>query len=207
MMLQEWRARYAGITLETPDPAYPLVYILTSHRLPGQPLRDLEGLEDYRVTSTMLQAHYRPTVWIAPRVNRDDWTRAEYMAHAVDHEMYYLSLARAIGLGPLAAIVRDIAPLDRLVACVNDLNQIPLAHWDANHGRVCGLVRHELMARSWSGQPLPARSICWSISESVCVLKAVARALALQPVCPNCQQWQRENGDCLNECKRRGFAP
>ncbi len=28
-------------------------------------------------------------------------------------------------------------------------------------------------------------------------------------VCPNCGQWQRpENGgDCLNECRRRGFAP
>lgn len=28
-------------------------------------------------------------------------------------------------------------------------------------------------------------------------------------VCPNCEQWQRgENGgDCLNECRRRGFAP
>ena len=27
-------------------------------------------------------------------------------------------------------------------------------------------------------------------------------------VCPNCGQWQRwGNDDCLNECRRRGFAP
>ena len=27
-------------------------------------------------------------------------------------------------------------------------------------------------------------------------------------VCPNCGQWQRwSNDDCLNECRRRGFAP
>jgi hypothetical protein len=27
-------------------------------------------------------------------------------------------------------------------------------------------------------------------------------------VCPNCEQWQHaSNGDCSNECVRRGFAP
>jgi hypothetical protein len=25
--------------------------------------------------------------------------------------------------------------------------------------------------------------------------------------CPNCGQWQRGNGDCMNECVKRGFAP
>jgi RNA polymerase subunit RPABC4/transcription elongation factor Spt4 len=34
-------------------------------------------------------------------------------------------------------------------------------------------------------------------------------AMAANPVCPNCGQWQHagNGGDCLNECKRRGFAP
>lgn len=33
-------------------------------------------------------------------------------------------------------------------------------------------------------------------------------AMASNPVCPNCGQWQHagNGGDCLNECKRRGFA-
>lgn len=36
--------------------------------------------------------------------------------------------------------------------------------------------------------------------------KADARANA-STVCPNCGQWQHAStGDCLHECKRRGFA-
>lgn len=27
----------------------------------------------------------------------------------------------------------------------------------------------------------------------------------VRPICPNCGQWQN-GGDCLNECKKRGFA-
>lgn len=29
---------------------------------------------------------------------------------------------------------------------------------------------------------------------------------AERPVCPNCEQWA-DNGDCFNECAKRGFAP
>jgi hypothetical protein len=33
------------------------------------------------------------------------------------------------------------------------------------------------------------------------------RCVSPQTVCPNCDQWQHaSSGDCLNECRRRGFA-
>lgn len=182
MTFQEWRARYSGIKVDQVHADLP-VFIVCDRGLPGGPLRDLYGLSDYRVTSDMLKASYGPTVWLAPRVDRDDWTRAEYMDHLIDHESYYLSIARAIGYQGLAQMVRHIAPLDQVVAHVNDLNRIPLARWDGMDRSVRGLITARnkdrgIMARSWSGQPLPAGTICWSLSESVCVLKAVARQMA-----------------------------
>jgi hypothetical protein len=178
MTFQEWRARYAGITIKTPDPAWPMVYMICDRLLLGRPLRELATLSDYRITSAMLKSHYGPTVWIAPRVERDDWTRAEYMAHLIDHETYYLSLARVIGYHALVRMVQDIAPIDQLVEHVNDLNRIPLARWDGMDRSVRSMITSQIMDRSWCGQPLPPRTICWSLSESVCVLKAVAREMA-----------------------------
>lgn len=183
MTLQEWREAYPGISLVTPDPQWPMVYMITDRALPGQTLRELATVTDYAITCDMLKAHYGPTVWIAPRVDRDDWTRTEYMAHAIDHQTYYLSLARAIGYKGLSCMVLNIAPLDQLIACVDDLNRIPLARWDGYGDAVRAMVSEvnhsrNIMARSWCGQPLPPHTICWSLSESVCVLKAVARELA-----------------------------
>lgn len=180
MTFAEWRQRYSGVEVQL-TAAAPTVYMISDRLLPGGPLADLRELTDYMVTTEALEAHYGPTIWIAPRVERDDWTRAEYLNHCCTHHAYYMGIAKRIGIGELESLVRVIASPVQLVQHINDpmLNRIPLAKWDALHPAVQSLVRMRnratsIMALSWNGQVAPG-TICWSMSESVCVLKAVAR--------------------------------
>lgn len=187
MTLAEWRGRYSGVQVQ-PYPNVPDVYMVSDRLLPGGPLKDLRELSDYWVTGEALEAHYGPTVFIAPRQpERDDWTRADYMDRRVSHETYYLSLARCIGLKAIASVVLSrIGDRDKLASALQQdgaFNGISLARWDSLDPTIRGYVSERnrsngIMARSWCGQPLPPHTICWSLSETVCVTKAVARYLA-----------------------------
>ena len=194
MTFAQWQEKYPKIPIVYPHAEAPEVALI-SGRDPlingggttwDPPMFALFTLEDYHVTSSNV---HRGTVWLAPKVTRDDWTRTDYMCSRVSHEEYYQSLARLIGWQVIAGIVLrtigDRAYLRRHLDSDQHLNGIPLAYWDALHDRVRRLVSEQnrsksIMARSWCGQPLPPHTICWSQSESVCVLKAVARALALE---------------------------
>lgn len=109
-------------------------------------------------------------------------TRTDYMAGRVTHQQYYSGLADVIGRAALTRIVlRHVAPLERLRAS-NDphLNDLPLDRWDRCDALVRPLISHNagaVMAVSWEGQPLKPKTYCWSLNETVCVLKAVARDL------------------------------
>ena len=117
-------------------------------------------------------------------MNRDD-----YMNGTIDHETYYRHLADTIGRERIEKLVRHIATPDHLKAKMagdEHLNNIPLHRWDALHPSVLQLVRENgpaVMAVSWPANaekrvPLPFGSVSWSLSESVCVLKAAARRMA-----------------------------
>lgn len=182
MTLQEWRQHYRGVKV-TSYPDDPEVFMVSSQLLPGGPLTDLHQLSDYTVTDENIQAHYGSTVWIAPKQVRA-WTRQDYMNHRVSHHDYYLAVADAIGRNVIERLVHCIADRDRLrreVERDKHLNGIPLARWDGMHEAVVLAVQQrgsEVMAVSWSGQLLTPKTIYWSMSESVCVLKAVAREIA-----------------------------
>ena len=115
-------------------------------------------------------------------MNRDD-----YMNGAVDHHTYYLAVADAIGRDYLQRIVLTIAPLEQIRAALEsdaNLNNIPLPKWDSMNVCVLQAVRERgkaVMAISWSDKArhnLRDGTVCWSLSETVCVLKAVARRMA-----------------------------
>jgi hypothetical protein len=190
MTFAEWQQTYPGIRVSQPMKDAPEVYHVEGRDPLNQggptvfdaPMRALFDLSDYRVTAD--NAH-RGWVFLAPRVDRDDWTRDDYMNHRIDHETYYLSLARLIGFEAIASYVRNIATPEQIARALDTeraLNTIPLQKWDALHDPIRRLVAERnrergIMARSWCGQPLQPGTICWSMSESVCVAKAVARAM------------------------------
>lgn len=115
-------------------------------------------------------------------------TRREYMAGAVTHQDYYCAIADALGRQAVEAIVRTVATNDLLrerLQADPHLNNIPLPLWDMQHGRVLNLVRDHgraVMAISWDGR-VPAGKVCWSLSDTVCTLKAAARRL-VEASCP-----------------------
>lgn len=188
MTLQEWRAAHPRAAVEPTKDAPDVITVsvgdpFLEHRQPDPTIaRELAGLSDYMLTSELPM---RGTYWLAPKVDRDDWTRTDYMAARCSHEAYYLSLARLIGYEAIARLVLSyVANRERLARYAADphLNNIPLARWDALHGFILQMVSEQnrskgIMARSWCGQPLQPGAICWSLSESVCVAKAVARHL------------------------------
>jgi len=107
--------------------------------------------------------------------------RADYMSGAVDHQTYYLALADVIGRAGLEQIVSWVAPLEKLRAALESekhLSAIPLGKWDACDPGVRSMVARNaaaVMAVSWSGHDFGnPRAYCWSLCETVCVLKAVA---------------------------------
>jgi hypothetical protein len=111
-------------------------------------------------------------------MNRDD-----YMNGTVDHQTFYCAVADAIGRKVVEHLVLRVAPLDRIrEALTTDehLNNIPLARWDSQHDILRQHVTHkEVMPISWSARsPLQPGMICWSLSDTVCTLKAAARRMA-----------------------------
>lgn len=111
----------------------------------------------------------RPT---DPRTQR--WTRAQYMDRVIDHHTYYLSLAYEVGYEYLEACVKAIASPERLGQLLDEgdtsLNKIPLQRWDNFHVGIFHRANTPGV-RKYAGAG-------WSQSESVCVLKAVARHIA-----------------------------
>lgn len=109
--------------------------------------------------------------------------RRDYMDRKVTHSEYYGALADAIGR---EAIARMVLPLiDGLTAehltIDPHLNRIPLRRWDMLHGSISAMVARDaarIMAISWDGAPLASpRHYVWSLADSGCVAKEVARAI------------------------------
>lgn len=85
--------------------------------------------------------------------------RKRYMDGEITHTEHYLWLADSLG------ITERLLPVS--IETIRDsqdenLNDIPLQLWDARHGIVRGI----------------ARGLAWSLSDTVCTLKAVARRAA-----------------------------
>jgi hypothetical protein len=80
---------------------------------------------------------------------------AIYMASKDEnaHQNYYQWLAESIGIGP------SVLPPDHVRSKDPHFNDVPLYLWDQRHG----IVRYH------------ARHLAWSLSDSVCCLKAIAR--------------------------------
>ncbi len=88
-----------------------------------------------------------------------DRKRAQYLSGAVSHEEYYLWLADSLGIGAWALPV-SIETLRK--STDPHFNDITLWTWDK---------QHETVRRAAGAGG--ARS--WSLSDTVCVLKAIAR--------------------------------
>ncbi len=85
--------------------------------------------------------------------------RARYMNREITHSEYYLWLADEIHVSERNLPV----PIERIRESTDEhLNDIPLALWD----RMDAVVRSH------------AHGLPWSLSDTVCVLKAVARRAA-----------------------------
>lgn len=115
-------------------------------------------------------------------------TRTDYMNGTIDHHTFYMLVADAIGRDKISQLVLScVAPADVLASRHTQdehFNNIPLARWDGLHGAIRMMVQHrakEVMPLTWPGSyggpQLPPGSICWSLSETVCVAKAVARTI------------------------------
>lgn len=61
----------------------------------------------------------------------------------------------------------------------------------------------------YCGRPIPDREAGAQKRLAKILAARNARTVAVQAVCPNCDQWQHagNGGDCLNACVARGFAP
>jgi hypothetical protein len=92
------------------------------------------------------------------------WTAPEWHPRQITQQEYYMRIAREIDLTALARVVLGFAPMGRLNLHKTDLNGIPLREWDARHYAVTQLAH----AHGWR---------VWTLSDSVCVLKTVARWL------------------------------
>ncbi len=192
MTYAEWREKWPAVDVK-PYPDAPDVLCVSGRdplhhggpRTWDAPLAALFQLDDYHVTSSNV---YRGYIYLAPKVERDDWTRKDYMQSRCSHDQYYSSLARLIGLPGLIRLVGMITTKEQIIAAGEHLNKIPLAKWDRMHESITHMISEQnrskgIMARSWdtTGTALPPRTICWSLSESVCVAKAAARLWAAQP--------------------------
>jgi len=93
--------------------------------------------------------------------------RAVYMsakgeAQATAHQEYYQWLAESIGIGP------SMLPPGHATSVDPHFNDVPLHLWDARHQWVLDNARH-----SFSGSE--GKTFYWSLSDSVCCLKAIAQ--------------------------------
>ena len=84
--------------------------------------------------------------------------RRRYMKNEISHDEYYLWLAKSIGLA-----IQDVPfSLERLKASTGPhFNDLPLPRWDSRHR----FVQYEAFQRG----------LAWSLSDTVCCLKALAR--------------------------------
>lgn len=92
------------------------------------------------------------------------------------HREKYGRLVALLGadrLRPLLPPVRR--PWSELIAGDVHLNNVPLAEWDARDPGVRSILRHSPAAYEAIGRG------GWSLSDSVCVLKELARQIAEQP--------------------------
>jgi hypothetical protein len=84
--------------------------------------------------------------------------RAEYMAGTISHADYYLWLAEFIGASRIDVPVSD----ERLLKSTDEyLNDTPIEIWD-NQDYVVRKLAY-------------AKGLPWSLSDTVCVLKAIAK--------------------------------
>ncbi len=107
-------------------------------------------------------------------------TREAYMAGEISHDAYYLGIAAILGLDTITALVQPVIEGRTLADAGDHLNGIQLRRWDALDGPVRRLVAAksaEVMAASWGGTPFEPGRYCWSLSETVCTTKAVARQI------------------------------
>lgn len=95
-----------------------------------------------------------------------DQQRKLYLQNNISHEEFYLELADAIAFDDLATLVPE-------TACNShdpNLNDVPLKIWDYRFATV-----RMLLSRSINQGRVIKRVNGLSASESVCILKAVAR--------------------------------
>lgn len=99
-------------------------------------------------------------------------TRAEYMADSSNlHHAYYLQFAtRATFAIVLARIGRSA------IAESTDphMNDIPLCRWDALNESIRSSIRQRVKGQA---EGYPAGRFSWSLSDAVCIAKAVAREI------------------------------
>ena len=125
-------------------------------------------------------------------------TRKDYMDGKVEFADYYREVAKTAGVSYQGV---KLSFLQRVKQCIKNgdehLNGIPLKEWDS---RAFSLLPTIKAAFKKHGD-------CDTLAGRVCLIKQAARDAVgppVKPVCPNCDQWQ--DPDCLNECKKRGFA-
>jgi hypothetical protein len=98
--------------------------------------------------------------------------RQDYLRGTVSHQDYYLDMARHLGYADLRRIVLALTTPAVLTAAMLSGDEhfnaaVPLVVWDAQHGTVRPMAYR-------AGYP------AWSLSDTVCVLKAVARDIATE---------------------------
>lgn len=95
-----------------------------------------------------------------------DQQRRLYLENKISHEEFYLALADAIAFDDLETLV----PADACKSKDPDLNDVPLKLWDYRFSAV-----RMLLSRAINQGRVSKRINGLSASESVCILKAVAR--------------------------------
>lgn len=98
-----------------------------------------------------------------------DQQRRLYLENKISHEEFYLSFADAIAFDDLTTLVPETACKSKN----RDLNDIPLKIWDYRFAAV-----RMLLSRAITQGRVIKRSKGLSASESVCILKVVARECA-----------------------------
>lgn len=112
-------------------------------------------------------------------------SRQAYMDGKIDHQTYYTAIVDVLGRAQVERLVLAIAPIERLCevyAIDPHFNLIPLALWDRRDAIIRDMAAHagqDALLFMWDtyAQPMPPKTIYWSLSDSVCVLKAAARRL------------------------------
>jgi hypothetical protein len=103
-----------------------------------------------------------------PLQDEKEDSRRRYMTDEITHQQHYQWLAERIGLTP--AIVANWIGAERILASTDPhLNDIPLHRWDNYHQTVLGFAKSRAGGR-----------FIWSLSDSVCCLKALARRYQLE---------------------------